>query len=213
MDTYFELVPKELILEIFQLIISVEDSLNFIQAFELTALFSQPRIWKLLFGQTFKDIDLSKIINIDYTSNDYVEYTLIYKKLFHSMIRHSIQIYNIQTRIKETIQSLLDEYQVTQIDDLSVKQKMDLHVKIIQIDPYFRGKLNVLTLYKFFGATNLIGSIDTVYDVDLAIFEKHFSLYCKDYQGRIINKLRCNVTYTEAIEFLMYLDFYKYHDH
>ena len=107
--SYFQLLPKELDILIFQELDEYADMKNFIKAFDLEDLFSNGNTWKIIFNNKFIGIELTLITGINYSSKDYIEYLITYIKLTQAYTEAKSMIGKVMSRFDHNLQETYPE--------------------------------------------------------------------------------------------------------
>lgn len=184
--------------------------MNYIQGLNLNKLFSKPRVWRILFAIEFKDIDLSKIININYNEKDYVYYVILYQGLYKAYNLAIKEIDHRRRRTSQIMKNFLNEHNLSKIEDLTPELKGELAYDLYEYVGHISGTMNQLGRYAFYKeSNNFIEIILKSNQVFLGIGIEDFWLYTKNIHDNIVKNSHIKVTYKTAIEFLMYINFHR----
>jgi len=204
MEEYFDLLPKELTIEIFLEIENVDDMNNYIKGLKLEETFADVNVWKSIFYRTFVTINVGLITHINYDRKGYLYYLIIYNGLLQS---YKYSIDKIDISLADIYTYLIQQgISVTGLSD-ELLDEIDIEYSDYYITTgangvnYFMNKYNVIDekLLEMSKSGKLIISLGIEYNrYTINLTELNYYL---GFQRKI--------SYIEAVEFLMYVNYNK----
>lgn len=194
MTTFFDSIPQELTLLIFQHLETIIDSRNFIKGTNLIGVFSDSSVWKYLFSHAFGNLNLTRVTYIDYTSKDYMYYLLLYRELIDSYKR-ALEIIDSD---KICFEDIIYDHNTLKDNSYSLNDtRIDIEYSI-----------NISTFYKF-ANPKLIEKFSSL-DIDRITSCNLVKYFNENYRLIIhINNVEYDIEMTQkdTTEFLMYTIF------
>ena len=128
METHFERLPSELIVQIFSKIYTKDDMISFSSINE--KLFNSGNTWRNIFNIIFHDVEYEIITGINYSIKNYMYYLELYCKLLIVYKDINIQLSHIRDNFNLIIEDFIKNHKVKSIKDLTSTLSNELTVEL-----------------------------------------------------------------------------------
>jgi hypothetical protein len=176
METYFQALPVELIIEILQYSDNIDSIKTLINLSITPETFNKGNQWRTIHKNVFVELDLSYITGINYNIENVNYYIAIYSKL--------LNIYKFATNVINYYIKILDDFSLDQYglpyDKLTITKEIGEDFDgegIIDLNRYQVSGVNAYKLFSYKDIQKWYPQFDdNICDVELAIFHDSYQM-------------------------------------